>query len=165
MNPFCGTSLTFGHRAVTHKKYADGTAPANPKSNYVSPYANMTKLVAYDANSPVVNKARVFVIGDIHGCVNEFNQILTAINFNSTTDQIILAGDLTATGPDSIGVIRRAQEIGALCVRGNHDDKVIRMKTYENTNGAASMSGTAVMNEGPVPDPLNFGNEHQSIAT
>ncbi|KAG2189430.1 hypothetical protein INT44_004572 [Umbelopsis vinacea] len=167
----CLAAVIFGIVwAVTHKKYANGSAPATPstaapKTNHVSPYANMSKIVTYDANSPMVNKARVFVIGDIHGCVDEFNQLLTAINYNATNDQIILAGDLTATGPDSIGVIRRAQQIGALCVRGNHDDKVIRMRTYENVNGAASMSGTSVMDEGPVPDPLNFGNDHQQIAT
>jgi hypothetical protein len=133
--------------------------------NYVSPYANLTKLVTYDSNSPVATKSRVFVIGDIHGCLDEFNQLLTAINYNNATDQIILAGDVTSKGPDSIGVIRRAQQIGALCVRGNHDDQVIRLKTYENTNGVSSMSGTSVMEEGPVPDPIQFGNKHQNIST
>ncbi|KAH8549497.1 Metallo-dependent phosphatase-like protein [Umbelopsis sp. PMI_123] len=148
---------------LTHKKYTDGTTPT--VGNYVSPYANLTKLVTYDSNSPVATKSRVFVIGDIHGCLDEFNQLLTAINYNNATDQIILAGDVTSKGPDSIGVIRRAQQIGALCVRGNHDDQVIRLKTYENTNGVSSMSGTSVMEEGPVPDPIQFGNKHQNIST
>jgi predicted phosphodiesterase len=125
----------------------------------------LTKLIAYGGDNPVATKPRVFVIGDIHGCVDEFNQLLAAINFNSVTDQVIIAGDLTATGPDSVGVIRRAQQIGALCVRGNHDDKVVRLRTFQNVNGASAMTGRAVMDEGPVPDPMKFGNKHQNIAT
>jgi len=104
----------------------------------------MTKLVALDANSPAATKPRVFVIGDVHGCLDEFNQLLTAINYSGVTDQVIIAGDLTATGPDSIGVIRRAQQIGALCVRGNHDDKIIRLRTFQNVNGASAMTGTSI---------------------
>lgn len=149
-------------RAITRNKYSESTPS---KTNHVSPYANMTKLLAYDSNSPVATKPRVFVIGDIHGCLDEFNQLLTAINYTSATDQIIIAGDLTAKGPDSIGVIRRAQQIGALCVRGNHDDKVIRYRTFQNVNGAAAMTGSSIMDEGPVPDPMKFGNQHQKIAT
>jgi predicted phosphodiesterase len=124
----------------------------------------LTKLIAYGGD-PVATKPRVFIIGDIHGCVDEFNQLLAAINFNSVTDQVIIAGDLTATGPDSVGVIRRAQQIGALCVRGNHDDKVVRLRTFQNVNGASAMTGRTVMDEGPVPDPIKFGNIHQNIAT
>lgn len=162
--------ITFS-RSVTRKKYASSNGPSsspdpsNPhKTNPISPYANLTRLVAYDNSSPVATQPRVFVIGDVHGCLNELNALLDAIDYDDSTDKVIIAGDLTADGPDSLGVIRRAQEIGALCVRGNHDDKVIRFRTYMNSNGG-TMPTSGVMDEGGVPDPLKFGNDHAAIAT
>ncbi|KAI9475719.1 MAG: Metallo-dependent phosphatase-like protein [Benjaminiella poitrasii] len=130
----------------------------------ISPYAHMTELVSYNQSS-FPQKERFFVIGDVHGCVNELNTLVTKLNYNQTTDQLILAGDLTSKGPDSLGVIQRAKELGALCVRGNHDDKVIRLKTFEIEKGRNAMYPLdATMPEGNVPDPLKFKNYHAAIA-
>lgn len=38
----------------------------------------------------------------------------------------MLLGDLVAKGPDSVGVVQLAREIGARTVRGNHDFEVVR---------------------------------------
>ncbi|KAI7900231.1 Metallo-dependent phosphatase-like protein [Cokeromyces recurvatus] len=130
----------------------------------ISPYSHMTDLVTSNQSS-FSQKQRFFVIGDVHGCVNELNTLVAKLNYNPTTDQLILAGDLTSKGPDSIGVIRRAKELGALCVRGNHDDIVIRFKTYEMEKGRNAMYPLdATMPEGNVPDPLKFKNYHTAIA-
>ncbi|KAG2186109.1 hypothetical protein INT43_002547, partial [Umbelopsis isabellina] len=157
-------------RSITRRKYASSNDSGSPnpsspsKTNPLSPYANLTRLIAYDNSSPLATRPRVFVIGDVHGCLNELNALLDAIDYDDSTDQIIIAGDLTADGPDSLGVIRRAQEIGALCVRGNHDDKVIRFRTYMNSKGG-TLPTHGLMDEGSVPDPLKFGNHHAAIAT
>jgi hypothetical protein len=130
----------------------------------ISPYANMTPIITNNDTS-LQQKERFFVIGDVHGCVDEFNSLITKLNYNSTTDQIILAGDLTSKGPDSVGVIRRAKEIGALCVRGNHDDEIIRFKTFENQKGQNTMLPlSATMPEGNVPDPLKFKDPQTAVA-
>lgn len=68
---------------------------------------------------------RVFVVGDIHGCLEEFDELLRLIQFDAGSDRLILAGDLVAKGPDTTGVIRRAMELGALSVRGNHEERVL----------------------------------------
>jgi hypothetical protein len=68
-------------------------------------------------------------------------------------------------GEDSLGVIRRARELGALCVRGNHDDKVVRLKTYLDRFGSnAMMQEDSIMPEGKVGDPLRLGNKHVNLA-
>ncbi|KAF7730857.1 hypothetical protein EC973_001375 [Apophysomyces ossiformis] len=127
-----------------------------------SPYANLTRLVT---DTTIQNKQRIFVVGDVHGCITEFNRLVDAIQYNPETDQLILAGDLVAKGPDSIGVIRRAKQLGAMCVRGNHDDKVVRLKTFELQRGAKAMlPPNAVMPEGDVMDPLKFNNYHTEIS-
>lgn len=69
--------------------------------------------------------ARLFVVGDIHGCLDELNDLLALIEFRPGHDRLVLAGDLVAKGPDSIGVIRRAIELGAQSVRGNHEERVL----------------------------------------
>ncbi|KAI8086988.1 Metallo-dependent phosphatase-like protein [Gilbertella persicaria] len=144
---------------VTNNKKNSST-----NSYSVSPYSQIKTIVTHN-DTALQQKERIFVVGDIHGCVNELNTLVNKLNFNQTTDQLILAGDLTSKGPDSIGVIRRAKELGALCVRGNHDDKVVRFKTFQLQNGENAMKPPqATMPEGDVPDPLKFKNYHVPIA-
>ncbi|KAJ1720222.1 hypothetical protein LPJ53_005126 [Coemansia erecta] len=75
---------------------------------------------------------RMIFIGDIHGCSKEFKQLLDEVQYTPGEDQIVLVGDLVAKGPDSVGVVRKAREIGAWAVRGNHDDPVIRWREFLN---------------------------------
>lgn len=68
---------------------------------------------------------RVIVVGDVHGCIDELQALLRLADFQPG-DQVVLLGDLVAKGPDSVGVVRMAREIGARTVRGNHDFEVVR---------------------------------------
>lgn len=68
---------------------------------------------------------RVIAIGDVHGCIDELQQLLRLADFQPG-DQVVLLGDLVAKGPDSVGVVQLAREIGARSVRGNHDFEVVR---------------------------------------
>ena len=143
-----------------NKSKASGSNSEYP----ISPYAHMTEIITNN-DTALINKQRVFVVGDVHGCIDDFNNLITKLNFDATNDQLILAGDLTSKGPDSVGVLRRARELGALCVRGNHDDKVVRLKTFQLEKGARAMlPPDATMPEGGVPDPLKFKNYHISVA-
>jgi bis(5'-nucleosyl)-tetraphosphatase (symmetrical) len=63
----------------------------------------------------------IWAIGDIQGCANEFERLLTAIDFRPRSDQLVLVGDLVNRGPDSLGVLRRARELEPTVVLGNHD--------------------------------------------
>lgn len=149
---------------VVTNKNKNQTSSTDSNQLVISPYSNMQTIITNNDTS-LQQKERIFVIGDIHGCLNEFNDIVTKLNFDPTKDQIILAGDLTSKGPDSVGVIRRAKELGALCVRGNHDDKVVRLKTFENEKGRNAMYPVdATMPEGDVPDPIKFKNYHAAVA-
>ncbi|KAG0345987.1 hypothetical protein BG004_002683 [Podila humilis] len=80
---------------------------------------------------------RTIVVGDIHGSLDGFNGFLAQIEFDPRRDGIILAGDMVAKGPRSREVIDKAIELGAKCVRGNHDDKVIRWRGYLDSLSAA----------------------------
>ncbi|KAI8144534.1 Metallo-dependent phosphatase-like protein [Fennellomyces sp. T-0311] len=131
----------------------------------LSKYANITLMATMQDDAFYGDKhKRLFVIGDIHGCIDEFTALIEKIQYNyEAGDRIILAGDLVVRGPDSVGVIRKAKEIKAMCVRGNHDDKVVRLMTYSKSNDSATIGKKGYIPEGPVYDPLEVDNYHMDI--
>ena len=70
---------------------------------------------------------RTLFIGDVHGCVDELQDLLRVAEVDARTDRVILVGDLVAKGPDSVGVVALARERGFEAVLGNHDAKVLKM--------------------------------------
>lgn len=64
-----------------------------------------------------------WAIGDLHGCLDEFEQLLARIEFDLDRDRLWFVGDLVNRGPDSLGCLRRARSFGdrAITVLGNHD--------------------------------------------
>jgi len=68
---------------------------------------------------------RIIAIGDIHGCHEEFAELLTLINPTSD-DRLILVGDLVNRGPDSCKVIDLARQHRAISILGNHERRLLR---------------------------------------
>ncbi len=83
------------------------------------------------------------VIGDVHGCRAELEELLGELGYALTRDErgrpvgahhptrtVIFVGDLVDRGPDSAGVLRLAMAMvaagDALCVSGNHEAKLLR---------------------------------------
>lgn len=64
-----------------------------------------------------------YIIGDLHGCFDEFQQLLSQAEFNPTQDELWLTGDLIARGEDSLACLRFVKSLGsrATTVLGNHD--------------------------------------------
>ena len=69
--------------------------------------------------------ARTLIVGDVHGCREELEDLLEESGWEED-DQLVLVGDLVAKGPDSLGVIRLMRELGGLAVRGNHDQHCLK---------------------------------------
>lgn len=74
---------------------------------------------------------RTIVIGDIHGCLEEFDELLKLVEFRKGNHRLVLLGDLVDRGPDPVGVVRRARELGAESVMGNHEEKHLRWRRHE----------------------------------
>jgi hypothetical protein len=115
-----------------------------------APYQGQLGLRLVDA---VVERAkarhpRVIAIGDVHGCIDELQELLRQCDYGPG-DLVVFLGDLVSKGPDSIAVVNMAREIGAVGVRGNHDFEVIRWHQ-------AIKSGV---------DPPVVGSEHFHIAS
>lgn len=68
---------------------------------------------------------RIIAIGDIHGCHQEFSELLTLLQLKPA-DRLILLGDLVNRGPDSIKVLDLAREHNAIALLGNHEDRLLK---------------------------------------
>jgi bis(5'-nucleosyl)-tetraphosphatase (symmetrical) len=64
-----------------------------------------------------------WAIGDIQGCLLEFDELLKQIRFSADRDQLWLTGDLVNRGPNSLGTLRRVHDLAdnLVTVLGNHD--------------------------------------------
>lgn len=64
-----------------------------------------------------------FAIGDIHGCFDEFTNLLGLTGFQPGRDDLFLTGDLVNRGPKSLETIRwiKRHDSSVRFVLGNHD--------------------------------------------
>jgi Calcineurin-like phosphoesterase len=119
-------------------------------SAHLAPYSGEIGLRLVDAVTERAKQRhpRVIAIGDVHGCIDELQDLLRQCDYRPG-DLVIFLGDLVCKGPDSISVVQMGREIGAIGVRGNHDFEVLR---WHN----AMKSGV---------EPPVFGSEHYHIAS
>ena len=74
--------------------------------------------------------SRTIAIGDVHGCANEFEELLRRLELKPN-DRVIQVGDLVNRGPDSHRVIKLAREYQVESIIGNHE---LRLLTARRKN-------------------------------
>lgn len=88
------------------------------------------------------------IIGDIHGCSSELDTLLHKLGYKDGAHPegrtAVFVGDLVDRGPDSPGVLRRVMSMvaegNALCVPGNHENKLgryLKGRKVQHTHGLA----------------------------
>lgn len=83
--------------------------------------------------------SRTIVIGDIHGCLSELQELINLIDLDLKTEGNFLcfAGDFVDRGPNSQGVLETIRELclvypgKVLPVLGNHDERYVRYFAHE----------------------------------
>lgn len=72
---------------------------------------------------------RTLMISDIHGCIEQLDALLKEVEYDSSTDQLILLGDYVDRGPRSREVVERVIDLvethHAVALRGNHDQRLV----------------------------------------
>jgi serine/threonine protein phosphatase 1 len=73
--------------------------------------------------------ARLFAVGDVHGCREELDRLLDALPLEDH-DHLVFLGDYVDRGPDSAGVVatliaRTASRPHTTFLRGNHEDMLL----------------------------------------
>ncbi|MFI9835695.1 polynucleotide kinase-phosphatase [Nonomuraea sp. NPDC051941] len=74
------------------------------------------------------------IIGDVHGCRSELETLLRRLGWEGLTHPegrtAVFVGDLVDRGPDTPGVLRLVMDMveagTAICVAGNHEQKLVR---------------------------------------
>ena len=74
--------------------------------------------------------SRIFCVGDIHGCPNTLEDLLTKKIGLLKTDKIVFLGDYIDRGPDSKGVVDLIMDLykkdyDVTCLLGNHEEMFI----------------------------------------
>ncbi len=100
------------------------------------------------------------VIGDVHGCRTELEELLGKLGYRVTRDgsgravdavppggrTAVFLGDLVDRGPDSAGVLRLVMGMvaagHALAVPGNHENKLTRALSGRNVQVSHGLAGT-----------------------
>ncbi len=66
------------------------------------------------------------IIGDIHGCISEFQELIKLLK-DEGIEEIFHLGDLVDRGPDSLAVIRLCRELQLKGVMGNHESSLLAL--------------------------------------
>ncbi|WP_207592715.1 metallophosphoesterase [Halomontanus rarus] len=83
------------------------------------------------------NWADVYVVGDVHGCLEELEQLLSKLELGED-DLAIFVGDLVRKGPESLAVLDRVSSSSSLVsVRGNNEQKLLAGDASLASFGAA----------------------------
>ncbi|HEX2101820.1 MAG TPA: metallophosphoesterase, partial [Candidatus Synoicihabitans sp.] len=82
--------------------------------------------------------SRIIAVGDIHGCHDEFAELLARLALTAD-DQLILLGDLINRGPNSAGVVALARTHRALSLLGNHE---LRLLNFQRTGDRSALKET-----------------------
>jgi diadenosine tetraphosphatase ApaH/serine/threonine PP2A family protein phosphatase len=83
--------------------------------------------------------ARTIIIGDVHGCLEEFDELVLLLDVRAG-DVVISLGDLVDKGPCSLGVLRRYRELATASpeiwkvISGNHEEKAVRLHELGKTS-------------------------------
>ncbi|MFM7053332.1 MAG: metallophosphoesterase [Bacteroidota bacterium] len=81
-----------------------------------------------------MNAARTIIIGDVHGCLRELDELLLQLK-PAADDHLVFIGDLIDRGPDSAGVVKRVHALETHCrldlVLGNHEEKLLRYLSHK----------------------------------
>lgn len=123
-----------------------------------------------------MNFRRCVIVGDVHGCLDEFRALLNLVSFVQGRDRLVQVGDLMDRGPDPVGCVRFARKLGAEVLMGNHEEKHVRFRKHEANRQAtgkknpmkpfplekvaqnAALSDEEVAWMAALPMTLNLGN-------
>ncbi|MFA6342603.1 MAG: metallophosphoesterase [Fibrobacteraceae bacterium] len=70
---------------------------------------------------------RTLIIGDVHGCREELQTLLMRFGYIPGRDRLFQTGDMISRGPDSLGVLYLARDLGIQSVLGNQEARLLRV--------------------------------------
>ena len=77
-----------------------------------------------------MDNEKIFIVGDIHGCLGMLKRLISRIKWNPSVDQLIFIGDYIDRGEDPKGVVDFILELKnrsplVKCLIGNHEKMLL----------------------------------------
>lgn len=82
---------------------------------------NYTQIQHFDTNTV----GRDLIVGDLHGCFDQFMSALMYLKFDHTVDRVFSVGDLVDRGPKSVDCALLLHQDWFYAVRGNHEQMCV----------------------------------------
>ncbi len=106
------------------------------------------------------------IIGDVHGCYDELVALTRKLGYAFAEEgpaaahpegrKVVFLGDLVDRGPDVLRVLRLAMDMvqagSALCVPGNHENKLVRALRGRNVQLTHGLAESLAQLEGESPE-------------
>lgn len=111
----------------------------------------------------MIRSSRTIIVGDVHGCIEELEELIEVTSYDKAYDRLILLGDLVDRGPDSVAVVRKAREMGLESVMGNHEFKFLKWfrsngKTYDTHDYYSNLSDEDINYIAQMPTYIKIGD-------
>ena len=91
-------------------------------------------------DAPLTPDAPLFIIGDLHGCLRQMQDLQTQMQAKDPNAPQIYVGDYVDRGDHSKDVLdtlyARRDDPQIICLRGNHEDMLLRFLEEPATKGA-----------------------------
>lgn len=78
------------------------------------------------------HNTRTLIVGDLHGCLPELEDLLRKVRYQPGKDRVVLLGDLVDKGPYGAETVSFARKNHFLSLRGNHEDRYRRYRMHED---------------------------------
>ena len=116
----------------------------------------------------MMENGRVFIIGDVHGCLEILKRLMDKIDWHPEEDRLIFLGDYIDRGQDSRGVINYMLELLSVstlvgCLMGNHENLFLdylaggKPEAFLLNGGSMTLESYQRHGENPIPpDHLVF---------
>ncbi len=102
-----------------------------------------------------IGARRQLILGDVHGCFDEMQQLLTELAFDPARDVLISVGDIVDRGPkikETLEFLRGLPDFHM--VLGNHEDKLLRYLEGNPVKLAGGLETTVAAHDNQFPADL-----------
>ncbi|WP_447894916.1 symmetrical bis(5'-nucleosyl)-tetraphosphatase [Vreelandella sp. GE22] len=84
----------------------------------------------------------LYVVGDVHGCIDDLEEALGRIGFDPNVDRLWSVGDLVGKGPHSLEVLRLVASLGDRfqMVLGNHETRLLGQLAGAHGSGDGALA-------------------------
>lgn len=121
------TTVSIATDSSTTDTDTDLSTTKHHPHHHKAPITQLSHLPTHLLPTPHNNR-RLLLVGDVHGSPHSLKHLLHKTHFNTQTDHLILTGDIINKGPNTHGAVKLARDLGASCVRGNHEDKCLGLR-------------------------------------